>query len=61
MEMQDKEVRGFASWSALLLHMITHKAYYILYRPLFRNATNATEIPVKERIVFQVNFEIFGV
>ncbi|RFU34147.1 hypothetical protein B7463_g2233, partial [Scytalidium lignicola] len=47
----DKEVNDFASWSALLLHMMIHKAYCILYHPLFRNATSVTGIPVRENAI----------
>ena len=48
----DEEVRDFAAWSALLLHMMIHKAYCILYHPLFRNSTTTIGIPVRERFVF---------
>jgi hypothetical protein len=48
---ENKEVRDFASWSALLLHMMIHKAYCILYHPLFRNGTSIIGVPVRERSV----------
>lgn len=49
---EDKELRDFAAWSALLLHLMIHKAYCSLYHPLFRNATSTTGFPVRERSVF---------
>jgi hypothetical protein len=49
---EDKEVRDFAAWSALLLHMMIHKAYCTLYQPLFKNTTSTTGVPLRERSVF---------
>jgi hypothetical protein len=53
----DKEVEEFASWSALLLHMMIHKAFCIFYHPLFRNATSTelTGIQVREKSVYSLN------
>ena len=31
----DKEVIDFSAWAAILLHLMVHKAYCVLYRPLF--------------------------
>ena len=33
----DQRVMDFAAWSALLLHMMVHKAYCVLYVPLFKD------------------------
>ncbi|KAJ9494340.1 hypothetical protein H2202_010123 [Exophiala xenobiotica] len=33
----DQEVIDFSSWAALLLHLMVHKAYCVLYRPLFKD------------------------
>lgn len=45
-----KEARDFATWSALLLHMMIHKAYCILYHPLFKNATSADGIFCERKV-----------
>ena len=37
----DKEVVEFSAWAALLLHLMVHKAYCVLYRPLFRDPSMA--------------------
>ncbi len=34
---QDVQIINFAAWSALLLHLMVHKAYCVLYHPLFRD------------------------
>lgn len=53
----DKEVKDFASWSALLLHMMIHKAYCILFHPIFRNAPSIPGISVREKSAsFYFNF-----
>jgi hypothetical protein len=33
----DLEVANFAAWAAPLLHLMVHKAYCVLYHPLFRD------------------------
>lgn len=33
----DTEVGDFLAWAALLVHLMVHKAYCVLYRPLFRD------------------------
>jgi hypothetical protein len=33
----DRDVVDFSAWAALLLHLMTHKAYCVLYHPLFRD------------------------
>ncbi|ETI21830.1 hypothetical protein G647_05899 [Cladophialophora carrionii CBS 160.54] len=33
----DKDIVNFAAWAALLLHLMVHKAYCVLYHPLFRD------------------------
>ncbi|KAK5231693.1 hypothetical protein LTR72_000877 [Exophiala xenobiotica] len=33
----DQEVINFSAWAALLLHLMVHKAYCVLYRPLFKD------------------------
>jgi hypothetical protein len=33
----DREVVDFSAWSALLLHLMVHKAHCVLYHPLFRD------------------------
>ncbi|KAK6369419.1 hypothetical protein LTS17_009762 [Exophiala oligosperma] len=33
----DKEVVDFTIWAVFLLHLMVHKAYCVLYRPLFRD------------------------
>ncbi|RMZ83736.1 hypothetical protein DV738_g918, partial [Chaetothyriales sp. CBS 135597] len=38
----DTEVVGFSAWSALLLHLMVHKAYCALYVPLFKNPAMAS-------------------
>jgi hypothetical protein len=53
-----EEMRGFASWSALLLHMMVHKAYSILYHPFFRNSTSITELPVREKSANLLNLSM---
>lgn len=35
---EDKEIIGFSAWSALLLHLMVHKAFCVLYHPLFRDS-----------------------
>lgn len=34
---EDREIVNFSAWSALLLHLMVHKAYCVLYHPLFRD------------------------
>jgi hypothetical protein len=33
----DRDIVNFSAWSALLLHLMVHKAYCVLYHPLFRD------------------------
>lgn len=33
----DKDVVDFSTWAVFLLHLMVHKAYCVLYRPLFRD------------------------
>ncbi|EXJ59211.1 hypothetical protein A1O7_06643 [Cladophialophora yegresii CBS 114405] len=33
----DKDIVNFSAWSAMLLHLMVHKAYCVLYHPLFRD------------------------
>ncbi|KIW09949.1 hypothetical protein PV08_11725 [Exophiala spinifera] len=37
LDADDKEVVDFSAWAVFLLHLMVHKAYCVLYRPLFRD------------------------
>ena len=37
-EIKHPAVAGFRSWAAILLHLLLHKAFLVLYHPLYRNA-----------------------
>jgi hypothetical protein len=45
----DLEVVNFSSWSSLLLHLMVHKAFCVLYHPLFKDATMASSEAIRTR------------
>lgn len=48
-ENQAPAVLAFRSWAAILLHLMLHKAYIILYHPLFRSASRSAHINIRAR------------
>ena len=52
----DPDVLSFRSWSAILLHLMVHKAFCVLYHPLFRDPAMATNISVRTRFHLLVPF-----
>ncbi|KIX95318.1 uncharacterized protein Z520_08835 [Fonsecaea multimorphosa CBS 102226] len=47
----DKDVVDFTAWSALLLHLMVHKAYCVLYHPLFRDPVLVADENVRTNAV----------
>ncbi|OAP61017.1 hypothetical protein AYL99_06021 [Fonsecaea erecta] len=47
----DKEVVDFTAWSALLLHLMVHKAYCVLYHPLFRDPAMVADENIRTNAV----------
>ena len=45
----DTEVSGFCTWSALLLHLMVHKAFGVLFNPLFRDPTMVSDARLRTR------------
>ena len=45
----DLEVVNFSSWSSILLHLMVHKAFCVLYHPLFKDATIASSVAIRAR------------
>jgi hypothetical protein len=43
----DSEVFNFSSWSSILLHLMVHKAFCVLYHPLFKDATMASNVAIR--------------
>ncbi|EXJ71409.1 uncharacterized protein A1O5_05216 [Cladophialophora psammophila CBS 110553] len=50
-EPSDREVVDFTAWSALLLHLMVHKAYCVLYHPLFRDPAMVADENVRTNAV----------
>src|SRR5882757_9403904 len=48
-EVNDQEVVEFSAWSALLLHLMVHKAYCVLYRPLFRDPSMGAHESIRSK------------
>lgn len=61
-EKNDSVVRDFCSWSALLLHLMVHKAFCVLYNPLVRDPTMISDARLRTRFVstFQNPVAIVG-
>jgi len=51
----DKEVLGFTTWAAFLLHFMVHKAHCVLFRPLFRDQTLGAEEFIRSKWVAQTH------
>ncbi|KAK5206792.1 hypothetical protein LTR07_010053 [Exophiala xenobiotica] len=47
----DQEVIDFSSWAALLLHLMVHKAYCVLYRPLFKDQSISSHEMIRSNAV----------
>jgi hypothetical protein len=47
----DQEVINFCSWSAILLHLMVHKAFCVLYHPLFRDPVMASNTSIRTRFL----------
>ncbi|KIV83414.1 hypothetical protein, variant [Exophiala sideris] len=47
----DKEVGDFLAWAALLVHLMVHKAYCVLYRPLFRDPSLGSHEVIRSNAV----------
>jgi len=45
----DADVVTFCAWAAILLHLMVHKAYCILYHPLFKDPAMASNISVRAK------------
>ena len=45
----DMEAAKFRSWAALLLHLMVHKAYNVLYHPLFRDPAMICDTQLRTR------------
>ena len=45
----DLEVANFSSWSSILLHLMVHKAFCVLYHPLFKDVTMASSEAIRTR------------
>ena len=45
----DLEAANFASWSSILLHLMVHKAFCVLYHPLFKDPTMASSEAIRTR------------
>lgn len=43
------EVTNFCGWSALLLHLMVHKAFCILYHPLFKEGDYEAHVNIRRR------------
>lgn len=43
----DPEATGFASWSAMLLHLMIHKAFCVLYHPLIKDSAIELAVPIR--------------
>ena len=50
----DLEVRGFCSWSALLLHLMVHKAFGVLFNPLFRDPVMISDGILRTRFIYTI-------
>jgi hypothetical protein len=48
-EEDDQEVLKFCSWSVLLLHLMIHKAFCVLYHALFRDPSLVSNIQLRQR------------
>ena len=46
----DTEVYRFCSWSALLLHLMVHKAFGALFHPLFRDPSMISDGRLRTRL-----------
>jgi hypothetical protein len=47
----DQEVVNFCSWSVLLLHLMVHKAFGVLYHPLFRDPAMISDTRLRTRSI----------
>ncbi|KAI1625852.1 hypothetical protein EDD37DRAFT_319687 [Exophiala viscosa] len=47
----DAEVGDFLAWAALLVHLMVHKAYCVLYRPLFRDPSLGSHEVIRSNAV----------
>jgi hypothetical protein len=45
----DQEVFNFCSWSTMLLHLMVHKAFCVLYHPLFRDPAMISDSRLRTR------------
>jgi hypothetical protein len=45
----DLEVVNFSSWASILLHLMVHKAFCVLYHPLFKDATMVSSEAIRTR------------
>ncbi|KAL9609995.1 MAG: hypothetical protein Q9167_005268 [Letrouitia subvulpina] len=50
-EATDREVAGYCSWSALLLHLMVHKAFGVLYHPIFRDPVMTSDVQLRASAV----------
>ena len=47
----DREVSSFCAWATILLHLMVHKAYCILYHPIFRDPILADNETLRSRYI----------
>ncbi|KAK4948637.1 hypothetical protein LTR10_012641 [Elasticomyces elasticus] len=50
-DVKDTEVGDFLAWAALLVHLMVHKAYCVLYRPLFRDPSLGSHEVIRSNAV----------
>ena len=57
-EGDDQEVLDFCSWSAILLHLMTHKLFCVLYHSLFRDPNMVSNAELRTRFQLLVPFSL---
>jgi len=45
----DLEVVNFSSWASVLLHLMVHKAFCVLYHPLFKDTTMSSSVAIRTK------------
>ena len=57
-EGDDQEALNFCSWSAILLHLMTHKVFCVLYHALFRDPNMVSNAELRTRFQLLVPFSL---